>query len=632
MGGYRTLKRALGETNIERKCRVLFGVCLALLIFATFLGVERICRGLVTEVLHQAGTDAVDMAILYIHWDSWQVPDRNKNEDAKTHEDPQFYMELKESFNSDLKRSRFEYQILRLPDEQTTWLQVNNQSVPAVSNIEVSVLKELRDAWKERLPPPPEPATTKETPTGAVATELAATTPAESVDVPFKSIAVPEEESYYYYQPVLWTRTSCLLCHGPSLAGTFSASEVEAIKSESPPFRVVRVVMDDQESRKALTNVRSTLIGTGILTVFAAMLGLYAIVKYVIVKPLTHLRDVSDAISQGNTQQRADIHTNDEFEELGDAFNRMLRHLTEAQDQLQAANAKLDAKVDELAQANMQLYDMNRLKSDFLANMSHELRTPLNSIIGFSDVLQGIESLSDRQRRYAQNIQKSGRVLLDMINDILDLAKLEAGKMELRPTEFRLDAVITAQCDMMRSLSEDKNIDLVVMVDPSAPLIYQDQSKVQQILTNLLSNAIKFTPEGGRITVRGEHSGDDQLELTVSDTGVGIPEEDRDVIFEKFRQSKAGLRGDGLTREYSGTGLGLSIVKELCKLLGGEISFTSDLGKGSTFTVTLPWTLPNRSRVAAASSPKGADFAAAEARLRIAAETVVARLSDAAKD
>src|SRR6185503_4375223 len=201
-------------------------------------------------------------------------------------------------------------------------------------------------------------------------------------------------------------------------------------------------------------------------------LGLYVIVKYVIVKPLTHLRDVSDAISQGNMQQRAEIHTNDEFEDLGDAFNRMLRHLTDAQDQLQSTNVKLDAKVDELAQANMQLYDMNRLKSDFLANMSHELRTPLNSIIGFSDVLQGIEALNDKQRRYAQNIQKSGRVLLDMINDILDLAKMEAGKMEVRLSEFRIDQVIANQCDMVRSLAEEKNIDLRVDIESDLPLLY----------------------------------------------------------------------------------------------------------------------------------------------------------------
>ena len=156
-------------------------------------------------------------------------------------------------------------------------------------------------------------------------------------------------------------------------------------------------------------------------------------------------------------------------------------------------------KVDELAQANMRLYELNRLKSDFLATMSHELRTPLNSILGFSDVLGSINSLDDKQKRYVQNIQKSGRVLLDMINDILDLAKIESGKMELRLSDFHIDDAIGAQCDMARPLRERKNIDLDLQVEPSLPELFQDQGKVQQVLNNLLSNAIKFTPEGGRI-------------------------------------------------------------------------------------------------------------------------------------
>lgn len=624
MSGYRRLKRALGETNIERKCRVLFGVCLALLIFAASLGVENICRRLVKQVIHQAGKDAVDWALIYIHFNFWP-----EKPDALTDTE---YQALLDNFSKDLKRERFNFEVLRLPGEESTWLEVNKLSAPAVSNLEVAVLEQLREEWKHQYTdqmPVPDPVAdkTKESPSGA---QIPKAAPVETkTEVPFRTIAHPPE--IYYYQPFVWTK-SCLTCHASPLAGALPASDVAAMRTETPPFRVLRVVMDDTETRDALTWVRATLIGTGILTLFVAMLGLYVIVKYVIVKPLTHLRDVSDAISQGNMQQRADIHTNDEFEELGDAFNRMLRHLTEAQGELQSVNANLDAKVDELAQANMQLYDMNRLKSDFLANMSHELRTPLNSIIGFSDVLHGIDSLSDKQRRYAQNIQKSGRVLLDMINDILDLAKLEAGKMELRPTEFRLDTVITAQCDMMRSLSEDKNIDLEVIVDPHAPLIYQDQSKVQQILTNLLSNAIKFTPEGGRITVRAEQTDDEHLELTVSDTGVGIPEEDRDIIFEKFRQSKTVLGRDRLTREYSGTGLGLSIVKELCKLLGGEISFVSELGKGSTFKVVLPWSLPNRSRINLALAAKMNESAAGDRRPNSPTDSTLASVSNPASE
>jgi signal transduction histidine kinase len=240
----------------------------------------------------------------------------------------------------------------------------------------------------------------------------------------------------------------------------------------------------------------------------------------------------------------------------------------------------------------MQLYEMNRVKSDFMATMSHELRTPLNSILGFSDVLGSIDSLDDKQKRYVQNIQKSGRVLLEMINNILDLAKIESGRMDIRLTDFQIGQVVAAQCDMARPLSEKKNIDLETQIPADLPSMHQDQARVQQILNNLLSNAIKFTPEGGRITVSVQRNERDELVMKVADTGVGIAEEDQQVIFEKFRQGGAGTTsGDAMTREYSGTGLGLSIVKELCRLLDGEVTVQSELGKGSVFTVRLPWGL-----------------------------------------
>jgi signal transduction histidine kinase len=241
---------------------------------------------------------------------------------------------------------------------------------------------------------------------------------------------------------------------------------------------------------------------------------------------------------------------------------------------------------------------MNRIKSDFLATMSHELRTPLNSILGFSDVLGAIASLDEKQKRYVQNIQKSGRMLLDMINNILDLAKIESGKMEIRLTDFSIAQVIGAQCDMARPLTEKKNIDLEMDVQPELPPMHQDQARVQQVLNNLLSNAIKFTPEGGRIKVAAERSSRGELLLRVIDTGVGIAEEDQQTIFEKFRQGRTAMPGgDAMTREYSGTGLGLSIVKEICKLLEGGVSVESELGTGSTFTVRLPWRLERQPRL-----------------------------------
>jgi signal transduction histidine kinase len=276
----------------------------------------------------------------------------------------------------------------------------------------------------------------------------------------------------------------------------------------------------------------------------------------------------------------------------------MLRHLVTAQDELRQVNADLDAKVDELAQLNMQLYEMNRVKSDFLATMSHELRTPLNSILGFSDVLGSIDALDEKQKRYVANIQKSGRMLLEMINNILDLAKIESGKMEVRLTEFGIEHVIGAQCEMARPLAERKNIDLETEIQPDLPPLCQDQARVQQVLNNLLSNAIKFTPEGGRIKVAAHRTDHGDLLLRVIDTGVGIAQEDQQTIFEKFRQGRTAVPGgDAMTREYSGTGLGLSIVKELCRLLEGEVSVESQLGTGSAFSVRLPWRLEKKPRL-----------------------------------
>ncbi|MHC4178803.1 MAG: sensor histidine kinase, partial [Planctomycetota bacterium] len=334
-----------------------------------------------------------------------------------------------------------------------------------------------------------------------------------------------------------------------------------------------------------------------------------------------HLRDVSDAISHGNLSLRAEIHTGDEFESLAVAFNRMLRHLVTIQEELRQVNADLDVKVDELAQVNMRLFEMNTIKSDFLNTMSHELRTPLNSILGFSEVLGSIDSLDLQQKRYVQNIQTSGRMLLEMINDILDLAKMESGNMDIRLADFRVEQVVDAQCDMARPLTEKKNIDLETRVQRDLPPVHQDQARVQQLLNNLLSNAIKFTPEGGRITVTARRDDQDHLVMQISDTGVGIADEDQHTIFEKFRQSRAGMPGDdAMTREYSGTGLGLSIVKELCKLLGGEIAVESELGKGSTFTVRLPWHLVEQPRLDSALAEDFEQFA--KPRLEIPREPV----------
>lgn len=387
----------------------------------------------------------------------------------------------------------------------------------------------------------------------------------------------PPEGWYVYYHVVNFS-DSCLGCH----------KRFERFGAQQVPFWVVKVLLPFRQTQVATPATLAWLITVAMLTVVATLLVVHWVLRRLVLNPLQHLKSVSDEISRGNANLRVNIDTGDEFNELADAFNRMLRHMTEGQDKLQKLNSELDVRVDQLAQANLHLFEANRLKSDFLANMSHELRTPLNSIIGFSDVLHDISSLTDKQRRYAANIQKSGTSLLAMINDILDLAKVEAGKMRVTPSSFKLADLVSAQCDMLRSLVDEKNMDLQIEADGELEEVFQDQPKIQQILMNLLSNAIKFTPDGGLVTVYLGRLSERYFYITVKDTGVGIPESDFEVIFEKFRQSNAVLENDGLTRQHSGTGLGLSIVKELCKLLGGEVRLSSQLGTGSTFQIVLP--------------------------------------------
>ncbi len=564
---YRSIKRVLGETHIERKCRLLFGICLLLLVSGAFWYVGHRSERLVIQTTRSKARDLVGILLLQKHLKIWETRDefeglvREMSEGLAAQNNSRAVHNYRlEILSSSLDVTVYKTNA-RLPkdDEERELFQQIQQQLAKQENIE------REDGASE-------------------------STAEKDISEVFAERELPDSDEYHYYQPVYWY-SSCRNCHSVDTEiGAVSASNGGDLYGAERPLHVVKVIIPYGETKRALHDTRAMLLAVAILIVFLSMVALYVIVRYVIVKPLQHLREVSDDISRGKTELRAELHTGDEFAELGDSFNRMLVHLTDAHTQLRQANAELDGKVDELAQLNLQLYELNQIKSEFLANMSHELRTPLNSIIGFSEVLHGIDSLNDKQKRYAENIQKSGRVLLEMINDILDLAKLEAGKMDVRPSELHIDQLVAAHCDMVRSLTEDKNIDLVVDVSARLPAVFQDQVKVQQILTNLLSNAIKFTPDGGRITVSARRNFRGQLELTVVDTGVGIAEEDQEVIFEKFRQGTSVMRDGGLTREFSGTGLGLSIVKELCRLLGGQITVDSSVGKGSTFTVTLPWT------------------------------------------
>ncbi|MBU9366015.1 sensor histidine kinase, partial [Burkholderia multivorans] len=289
--------------------------------------------------------------------------------------------------------------------------------------------------------------------------------------------------------------------------------------------------------------------------------------------------------------------SNEELEEQSRALRESQARLEDQQTELERTNARLEEQTSRLerqkqdllrAQRAMEanadeLARANRYKSEFLANMSHELRTPLNSSLILAQILSGPGSASlsnDEVRRYAQTIHASNQDLLTLINDILDLSKIEAGHVDIVAEPVSVASVLRPLQAIFEPISRDRGVALHVEVDPDAPTAFTtDSTRLQQVLKNLLSNAFKFT-ERGSVTLRVSAAGPDRMAFEVRDTGIGIPPEQQEVIFEAFRQA------DGTTsRKYGGTGLGLSISRELARLLGGEIRVSSEPGKGSAFTL-----------------------------------------------
>ncbi|MCC7474322.1 MAG: HAMP domain-containing protein [Pirellulales bacterium] len=566
---YRTIKRVLGETNLERKCRWWFGISLVVLLTLSFTWYGRRTDTIVKELNPKfIGPELVRAGWLGVHFAQLdQIKDG-------------LFADLVES--SQAMGRRFEWEAI---------LPTDGYESPPAEQFRPRDAREQRLLAKWSIPLTPDEKREAGNVQGSPSTSQPFLIPSRGTDDRYVK-ETDGRDSFMFYQPMYATK-SCIRCH----ANMLDAGGKRKLE-EGDLIAVVRVTTDYGPTAAEVAKNQALLWTAAIVVGFVSMFSLWAVVRYVIVKPVTHLRDVANAVREGDIEKRAVIRTGDEFEELGAAFNRMLRQLLSQQSELQESKSELDVRLDELAQANMRLYEMNRLKSDFLATVSHELRTPLNSILGFSEVLSSIDSLDDKQRRYVGNIQRSGRMLLDMINDILDLAKMESGKMEVRQTEFRISSLISTMCEMARPLAEKKNIDLDCEAPTNLPPLRQDQAKVQQVLNNLLSNAIKFTPEGGRIRVSAEQDEHGDLRLKVADTGIGISPDEQQLVFEKFRQASGVLPdGDAMTREYSGTGLGLSIVREICRLLGGDVTLESELGKGSTFSVRLPWRLEDSPRL-----------------------------------
>jgi two-component system sensor histidine kinase BarA len=348
------------------------------------------------------------------------------------------------------------------------------------------------------------------------------------------------------------------------------------------------------------------LLSAAAVVLSLAVLVFYLVTHKLILSPVRALRVTADRVREGEFDARSDVSTGDEFEELSNTFNAMLGEIQRNQDQLRAINSALDVKLTELSEANTALYEAAKLKGEFLANVSHELRTPMNSIIGFAELLLEIAQAEaaagddstrlTKRVRYLENITGAARNLLEMITSLLEMAKIEAGRVDLRPAPVNIGEACQGLLGLIYPLAERKGIELKLDVEPDLPIVETDLKKFQHIAFNFLSNAVKFTEGKGRdggpgmVTLRAERllaggapEAGERVRVSVIDTGPGIAPEDQERIFEKFQQ----LDGSH-TREHPGTGLGLAICKELAGLLQGEIQLVSEVGRGSMFSLILP--------------------------------------------
>jgi signal transduction histidine kinase len=314
------------------------------------------------------------------------------------------------------------------------------------------------------------------------------------------------------------------------------------------------------QNRTSFADSQRLFIAVAAISILVALLLGYLLSRS-LVGPIRQMESRLSAIESGDFSGHVDVPNRDELGVLASEINQMN---------------------DELGRLYKELEAASRHKSEFLANMSHELRTPLNAIIGFSQVLkeQMFGDLNSKQAEYLDDILSSGQHLLNLINDILDLAKVEAGRMELQVSTFALAATLENATVMVRERAVRQGVALETEIDPSVGWLDGDERKVKQILFNLLSNAVKFTPAGGRVTLRARAHGE-MVTIAVRDTGVGIGSNEQARIFDEFYQV-------GPSANQEGTGLGLALTRRLVELHGGQLRVASAPGEGSTFTVSLP--------------------------------------------
>jgi signal transduction histidine kinase len=405
---------------------------------------------------------------------------------------------------------------------------------------------------------------------------------------------------------------------GYELARAYQSEAIETVLQEqagngiyenyqSPPQRVLGVyrwipeleagLISEVNEEQVLIGIRQSQTNFAVLAGIAVLVAIGGGLIYanLISRPIANLTGITEQYAQGNLTLRADTQSQNEIGQLASAFNTMAQAIQDRQANLNELNQSLEKRVeertaelrearDEALAAQRIAKENSRLKSEFLSTMSHELRTPLNAIEGFTSIMlggMGIE-LSPRAEDMVKRVSSNSRRLLQLINDFLDLSRIEAGRLELVKSPVSPEKLVHKWQNQVGVLAEEKGLEFITIIDPELPpALLGDEDALSKIAINLLSNAFKFTPKGTvTLALRRAAAG---WTIAVSDTGIGIPSHAREYIFEEFRQVDGSSK-----RLYGGTGLGLSLVQKLARAMGGSVSLQSELGQGSTFTVTLP--------------------------------------------
>ena len=405
------------------------------------------------------------------------------------------------------------------------------------------------------------------------------------------------DQRVFRYVTPIYLEESCLDCHGDPAGELDVTGYPKEGMDVGDLIGVASIIMPIDIYLSGVQDNVVRQVGYFSLIIVMVILAVYVLITHMITRPLTKVEKAVDQIEEGNFEVNLEgIKADGEIKDLAVKFDSMAEQLQTVYDnlegqvelrtaQLESANKLLEEQRSQLVRINGELQAENQYKSDFLAIMSHELRTPLTSIIAFTEIWQKEQTgRSESEVAAVKEVKENGQLLLQMVNNILEMARVEAGKSKLSVEPFDMMDLIGIVERSLGFLAERRSISLTTVVHQDVPIINADWEKIRRIVENLASNAIKFTRRGGSVRIEvGYQKETERLSITVADTGIGIKEEDLPFIFDRFTQSDKSSN-----RRYGGSGLGLAVVKELVEMHGGTIEVESVYKQGSTFTVWIP--------------------------------------------